>query len=256
VKQIFYLLAFVDSLTVPLVLATGLGMVLLWHERDRSLAILLTSLTVFPLLFLTLLSLRTPISGYYLVPILPAFFIGAGVFLDRLSNVSWELRPRWLLSATVATIIIAAGMPTLVSHYLNARRYDFRGVAHWLKGPLESGDVVFSDQPMVLAHYLEGQRVQRLRADTVPLAQAVSSLQESGGRDVLWIVMPAPSHALRSRKNLGTLKRWVYDNCQLRNIVGVGTVDLRQQYLQVYRCSAARRVEQVRAQSRADPTAP
>jgi mannosyltransferase len=256
VKQIFYLLAYVDMLTLPLVLTAALGILLLWQERDRSLALMLTCLAAFPVVSLTLLSLRTAVSTFYLLPTAPVFYIGAGLFLERLSRVNWELRPRWLLSATVGAIIFAAGLPTLISHYLNGRRYDFRDVAHWLDASLEPGDVVFSDQPMVLAHYLPGTPVQRLRIDTVPLVQSVHVLRESGGKGALWIVVPAPSHALRGRQNIGSLKQWIYDNCQLRTTIGVGSLDLRQQYLQVYRCSAALPSGQAQAWSRAVPISP
>ena len=34
----------------------------------------------------------------------------------------------------------------------------------------------------------------------------------------------------------GGLARWLYSNCQLGNTVGVGRIDFRQQYLQVFRC--------------------
>jgi hypothetical protein len=29
---------------------------------------------------------------------------------------------------------------------------------------------------------------------------------------------------------------WIYTNCQLRNTIGVGRLDFRQNYLQIYRC--------------------
>jgi hypothetical protein len=178
---------------------------------------------------------RTPVSTFYLVPTLPVIFIGAGVFLDRLFEVDWKLRPQWLLPAIVTVVILAAGAPTLVSQYRNGRRFDFRGVAQWLNTRVAAGDVVFSDQPMVLAHYLPGRQVQKLR-QTGPLEQSLDSLNQSGGGGALWIVAPAPAHAFRTDLKQGGLARWMWDNCQLRNTVGEGRLDFRQQYLQVYRC--------------------
>ena len=255
-RQIFYLLAYVESLTFPLVLAAALGILLLWREGNRSLALLLICLCVFPVVFLTLLSLRTAVSTYYLLPAAPVFYMGAGVFLQRLSQLNWDLRPRWLVSAAVTAMIVAAGAPTLISQYFDGRRYDYRGVARWLDARLAPGDVVFSDQHMVMAHYLVGTRVQRLSADTVPVVRSAAALQESNQGESLWIVLPAPSHAFRDIRAIANLKRWMYDNCQLRNTVGSGSLDLRQQYLQVYRCPAALPPEQVRARSRAVPTSP
>jgi hypothetical protein len=233
-KQILYLVGYVESLTPPVALAGVVGIYLLWRERDRTLAILLTALGLFPVIFLTLVSLRTPVSQYYLLPAIPVVFMGAGVFLDRLFEVDWKLGPRWLLPVTLTVIILSAGVPTLLSQYRDGRRWDFRRVAHWLESRLGPEDPIFSDQPLVLAHYLPGHQVQRLR-DPKALIQEAHRLRESG-RGVIWIVVPARSHAFRTSPQLGSLSHWMYQNCQLRNTVGVGRLDFRQQYLQVYRC--------------------
>jgi hypothetical protein len=139
---------------------------------------------------------------------------------------------------TILTVFIIAGAPTLVSQYRNGRRFDFRGVAQWLEPQVSQGDVVFSDQPMVLAHYLKRLPVQKLRSDPAPLREAVNQLQRSGG-EALWIVAPAPAHAFRTNLKTGGLAGWMYANCQMRNTIGTGRLDFRQQYLQVYRCPPA-----------------
>jgi len=238
-KQLKYLLAYVEGLTLPLALTGAVGVYLLWQGRDRSLALFLASLAVFPIVFLTLISLRTPVSTYYLLPTAPVFFMGAGIFLDRVFDVDWKVRPRWLLSATVVVLVLIPGAPTLISQYRNGRRYDFKGVAHWLEPRLTPGDVVVSDQPVALAYYLPGIQVQRLRYNLAPLMESVRVLHHAGGRGALWIVAPAPAHAFRTNLRQGGLASWMYNNCQLRNSIGVGRVDFRQQYLQVYRCPPA-----------------
>jgi uncharacterized membrane protein len=238
-KQLFFLTAFFEGLTLPLVLTGVAGIYLIWRERDKSLALFLASLAIFPVAFLTLITLRTPSSQYYLLPAIPVFFMGAGAFLDRLFDVDWRVRPRWLLPATVVAVVISAGVPTLLSEYLNGRRYDFRGMARWLEPRLAPGDIVFSDQPMVLAHYLPGTNVQHLLADTTSLMQAVRTLNHSEQGGALWIVAPSQGHTFRTNLKRGGLINWIYDNCQLRNITGKGRVDFRQQYLQLYRCPPA-----------------
>jgi uncharacterized membrane protein len=255
-KQIFYVLAYVDSLTLPLVISAVLGVLLLWQQRDRSLALLLTAVCLFPMVVLTLLSFRTAVSTYYLLPTAPVFYIGAGVLLERLLRFDWGVRPRWLLSAALASIIIGAGIPTLISQYLSGRRYDFRAVAHWLDARVQPGDIVFSDQSMVLDHYLSGTRVHRLRADTVALIQADRGLEGLGHSETVWIVVPAPSHALRATPGTASLKQWMYDHCRLRNTFGVGTLDLRQQYLQVYQCPAGSESNQAQAGRTVHPIYP
>ena len=235
-KQISYLLSFVESTTVPLFLAAVVGIYLMWQTRDRSLALLLACLFTFQLAFLGLVQLFAPISTFYLVPAVPALFIGAGVFLDRLTEMELKQRSSWLFSASVVAMMAAAGAPTVVSQYLDGRRWDFRGVARWLSGPIAPQDIVFSDQPRVLAHYLPGANIQRLVADTLRFQQAARTLRESEPEGTLWIVAPAPSHAFRTNPDMGQLNRWRYGRCQLRQSVGVGRVDFRQQYLQIFSC--------------------
>jgi dolichyl-phosphate-mannose-protein mannosyltransferase len=237
-KQMLYVFGFFESLTFPLVLTAALGIMWLWQGRDRSLAVLLTSMLAFPIAFLVLLSLRTPVGVFYLVPTIPIFFIGAGVFLDRLAAVDSGLRPRWILPATVAIIVLAAGAPTLVSQYRDGRRYDFRGAARWLGQHMGPGDVVFSDQFKVVTHYLPGADVQRLSPDTNRLTQSVQ-VHQSGDPRAVWIVAPAPAHAFRTNPHIGQLRRWIYNHCQLMDTIGAGRVDFRQYYLQIYRCPAA-----------------
>ena len=236
-KQIVYMFVFMESLTIPATLAGALGIVLLWQGRDRSLAVLLASMFVVPAVFLVLVSLRAPVGVFYLVPTIPIVFIGAGVFLDRLAAIDAGLRPRWLFAAGVTLMIIAAGAPTLISQYRDGRRYDFRGAAKWLQKELEPADVVYSDQVMVMKHYLPEARIERLRANPEPLAATVRA-QHASGQGALWIISPAPAHAFRTNPHLGILKQWMYGHCQLRNTFGVGRMDFRQYYLQLYQCHA------------------
>lgn len=236
-KQIVYMFVFMESLTIPLTLAGALGIVLLWQGRDRSLAVLLASMFVIPAAFLVLVSLRAPVGVFYLVPTIPIVFIGAGVFLDRLTAVDAGFRPRWLLPAGVTLMIIAVGAPTLISQYRDGRRYDFRGAAQWLQKQLEPGDVIYSDQFKVMKHYLPEAQIERLRANPEPLAATVRA-QHASGHGALWIISPAPAHAFRTNPHLGILKQWMYGHCQLRNTFGVGRMDFRQYYLQVYQCHA------------------
>lgn len=239
VKQASYILAYMESLTLPLVLTGCVGIYLLWQGRDRSLALLLACLSVLPVAFLLILSLRTSVSlPYLLMPTAPVFFIGAAVFLDHLSRNSWSIGPRWLLPATVTALIVTAGAPTLISQYRDGRRYDFRGVALWLDGNLARQDIVFSDQPRVLAHYLPGTQVHPLRADTTRFLTSVRLLRSEGYRGALWVIPPAPSHAFRTNPKLAVLNRWIFDHCQVRNSIGVARVDFRQHFLQIYRCPA------------------
>jgi mannosyltransferase len=236
-KQVLYLIVYAESLTVLLSVTGFLGIYLMWRDRDRRLAQVLTCMLIFPVAFLTLLSFRTPVSTFYLLPTVPAVYLGAGYLLDRLGQVQWGLRPAWLLPALLAVVIFAEGAPTLVSQYRDGRRYDFRGASQYIGERMSADDVIFSDQYKVVAHYLPGKQVRRLRGDPVPLMQTAQVMQQRGGsQNVLWVVTPAASHAFRTNPKLGTLNRWIYDNCQLRTTLGHTRIDFRQNLLQIYRC--------------------
>jgi 4-amino-4-deoxy-L-arabinose transferase-like glycosyltransferase len=237
VKQLGLVLSYVEGLTLPVLLSGAVGIYLLW-QRDRDLAQLLACLFIFPVAFIVLLSTGTAVSTTYLLPAVPVLFVGAGVFLDRLAAVDWGLRPRWLLPATVAAIIMTPSVPTLVSQYRDGRRADFRGVARWLERRLAPQDAVYSDQYRTLAYYLRGTHVDQLGADPAPLMRSVRLLQDSPPRGALWIVAPVRG-GVRSNPKLGRLKRWIYENCQLRNTFGVPRLDFRKNDLQVYRCPPA-----------------
>jgi 4-amino-4-deoxy-L-arabinose transferase-like glycosyltransferase len=235
VRQLLRLTALADSLTIPVTLAALAGVYLVWRENlSRSVALLLASVAAFHLGFLLLVSLRTSVSLYYLLPSAPAFFLGAGLFLDRLCRLSRPEHPAWMVPATVTLMMLAAGVPTLVSDYRDGRRFDFRGAAQWLTAELRPGDVVFSDQPMVLQHYLRQTKVVHLQQNPAPLAESLRRRAQDRSR--LWLVAPAASHAFRATLKESGLRQWIYDHCQLQNTLGRGRVDLRQHYLQIYRC--------------------
>jgi uncharacterized membrane protein len=235
-KQALLLLAFLEGLTLPVALAAAAGVYLLWRNWDRTLAAYLLWLALFPLAFIALISTRTPVSTFYLLPAAPVFYLSAGVFLDHLFRIDWVVRPQWLMPAVVMLSMLTAGAPTLISQYRNGRRFEFRSVARWLQPQLSPADVVYSDQHMVLGYYLKGRRVEKLR-QTEALKQARSELGDAG---TLWVVAPAPAHAFRTNLKAGGLADWMYRNCQLRTTIGTGRLDFRQQYLQVDRCPPAR----------------
>jgi hypothetical protein len=235
-RQLAILLALVEGLTLPVTLSGIAGLLLLRQGRDRSVAALLACVLLAPIATVLLLSVRTPVSVTYMLAAAPVIFLGAGVFLDRMASIDLGARPRWLVPVTVTAAIIAAGLPSLVSQYRDGRRFDFRGAAHWLDGQVRPGDLVFSLQSRILSYYLERARAVPLAPDTTALARSTDLLRRSGKGEALWIVVPAPSHAFRTNLRRGGLIGWIFDHCQLRNSLGVGRMDFRQQYLHIYRC--------------------
>jgi len=234
-RQLLNLLNYVDNLTLAVALSAVLGFSTLVSGRNRSVALLLFWVAVAPVAIIVLISFRTPVSINYFLPGAPAVFLAAGVFLAHLTDVDAGVRPRWLLPALVTVIVIAGGLPTVISQYRDGRRYDFRGAAQWLKSRITPDDLVFSEQYPVMRHYL-GPQAQALSFDTTGLEGSALRLDKPGQADALWIVAPAPSHAFRVNLRKGGLLAWIYQNCQLQNTLGKARMDVRQYYLQIYRC--------------------
>ncbi len=240
VKQAAIMLSYMDAVSLPVMLIGVLGIYILWQGRDRSLALLLACLFSFPTAFILLLSFRTAVSTTYLIPTMPIFFIAGGVFLDRLAHVGRELRPPWLIAAVVTAIVLLAGAPTLVSQYRDGRRNDFRRAAGWLDQRLGPRDVVLSDQVRTLSYYLQTTKPKGLVADSAQLTQSVRMLHDSGGTGTLWVVKPdAPQGGHRTNSGLSGLNAWIYQNCQLRNSIGIARLDFRHNELEIYRCPVA-----------------
>jgi hypothetical protein len=235
-RQVMYLAGFAESLTFPVVLLGIAGVYSLWSRGDRSLGRFLACLAGFHIGFMTLVSTRTSVSFYYLLPAVPVFYLGAGIFIDQLFRMEVPWRARWLLPALMLSLCVLAGAATLVSDTRDGRRYDFRGAARWMLPRVEPADIVFSDQPMVMGHYLPEHPVQHLLLDLSPLTQAMEELKQADRGGALWIVAPAPSHARRPTLKQGGMIDWIYGNCQLRNTIGVGRYDFRQDYLNIFRC--------------------
>jgi dolichyl-phosphate-mannose-protein mannosyltransferase len=235
IRQLGILANYIDNLTLPVALAALLGLSILAQGRNRQVALLLFWIGTVPLVVILLISFRAPISTNYVLPGAPAVFLAAGVFLARLAEADIGVRPRWLLPALVTMVVVAAGLPTVISQYRDGRRYDFRGAAQWLKPRLTPGDLVFSEQYPVMRHYL-GPDAQPISFDTTALEGSAERLDQPGQGEALWIVAPAPSHAFRVNLRQGGLLTWIYQNCQLRNTLGRARVDVRQYYLQIYRC--------------------
>lgn len=228
------LLSYAEGLTIPLVVAGTAGIALLWRD-DKPLALMLVCVFAIPAGFLTILSLVISVATTYLYATAPVFFIGAGVLVSRVGSAIGERFTRRLVTATIVGLLLVSVVPTLASQYRDGGRADYRSVALFLRSASASGNVIISDEPPVLRHYLPGVTIDTLFRDTTRLA---AQLARAPRGEASWIV------ALTSKRGgfktnllgLGAISDYVYRECQLRRTVGVARLDFRQNELQVYRC--------------------
>jgi hypothetical protein len=229
-------LSYVDGLTLGLVVLGAMGVYWLWRVGDRALALLLTCLVIGPFALLVPLSYLTAVSTAYLLPTAPVFFVGAGIFIDRLLHADLGLRPRWLAPAGIGLIVLAGNAPMLMSQYRDGSRADFRGAARWVAEHYRPGDLVVADQSRAFAHYFPQASVTPMPDLADPLEAALDRV--SGGGTLWAVALSSQRGGFRGQK-LGSLDDWMYGHCQLRASLGVPRLDFRQNQIQIYRCPPA-----------------
>jgi hypothetical protein len=211
------------------------GIVWLWWNRERSLAVLMAGAVAVPCVALFGLSYVTAVSTAYLFATAPFFFVGAGVFLDRLAASIGAPRNRLAVGPVLVVLLVAAA-PGLVSHYRDGSREDYRAAAAFLEPRVDAADLVVSDEVHSLEHYLQRTDVVQLERDEAFLEARRSDLSS---HEHLWLVVRTSRRGgFRAHKlGLGKAARWIYANCRIRSTLGVNRLDFRHNELQLYRCS-------------------
>jgi len=126
----------------------------------------------------------------------------------------------WLGAATIFNL------PSLVSHYQDGSRFDFRAPAQHVSKNWQPGDRVASASPRLLKHYAaEGIDPIGLKGtDPVPRLEKLAREQ---GR--LWIVFPSPRGGMPE-----SLQKWLGKHCQKRLIVCKKRFDYYENVTEVY----------------------
>lgn len=226
-------LSYLDGLLLPFACFAAAGLLWMWRDGDKSIAVMHACVIGFPLVFLAGISPWVSVSTGYLIATTPSVFALAAFFLDRLYERSSDRYPGQLVATTCLVVIMAASVPRVVSQYRDGGRLDYRAAARHVEALASPDDHVLSDQPVVLSHYLEGLTVEQLETDQAFLDHALGALPPDAS---LWLVSPVVRRGGFREVNLGTAEPWVRAWCRLTETYAVSRLDYKHNELLVHRC--------------------
>lgn len=239
---------------VPLVLSYGnwigtgvglfamSGLVWMWWEGRKSLALFMASWWIVPTVIFALLSYIVAVSVSYLFVTAPAVVVLAGSAVARITAAIPKIWPRTIaLSAVMGTLILAPA-PSLVSHYLDGGRADFRAAADLIEGRATDADIILGDRDGALNHYLTSHGASELASSDVQLETELVSVGAQGGAN-LWLAVHLQMRGGFNERSLSGIETWVQDRCILEAMIGRPRVDFKGNFVQVYRCPSSTRQE-------------
>ena len=230
----FLLVSFVNWLTPGISLFAAGGVLWMWRDGSRDLALLLVAAVGVPYAALALLGYVLPVSVGYLFCAAPFVMMAAGHFVARLSTLATDPLRSALIGGTCALTLVAGGLTGILSHYMDGGRPDYKGAGTHLEARTEPGDLVVGDETVALRHYLASARVETFRRDPGELDSTLHEVTRAGGR--LWIVAWIRGRGGFSEQALGAAQPWVWENCMLDAAFGHARLDYKVDDLHVYRC--------------------
>lgn len=232
-----------NALTPALVIGAGLGLAWLVRPRaTRSLGVLLGLWYVVPAAFLSVIALFASAYTGYLWPTAPAFFVAASLFVDRSAAAVADRFTRRLARVALVAMMVLTALPSLMSHYMDGSRSDFRAPAELVLERSSPGDVVLADQHELSYHYLdgaEGLTFDGLGRDEATLARAMQGLRSGGDGSDLWIIAETVGRGGIGDKTLAAAGPWVRAHCYEVATFGRYRLDYKRNATRLHRCPVA-----------------
>lgn len=114
------------------------------------------------------------------------FMILAGLALARFYDIA-AARSKMPAVGLVAAVVLSS-LPAFASNYMDGDHKDYRAAAEYIRAHMREGDLLASDVPGVLGHYLHREVVSAGRPSTQPrmMVDVLTGLKKSGAR--VWYV--------------------------------------------------------------------
>lgn len=224
-------------LTAGAALASVAGMTLLWLEGRRELGLFLAATVVLPVVLLGLLGKFVSVHMGFLFATLPYALLAAGVFVDGVIRAVDGLPSRLVLGTTTAAVVLATGLPSFVSHYVDGGRPDFREAARHVEERASPGDLVLADQRGAFSYYTPALESATLGRDTARLDSIYRWVTGGSSSADLWIVPYIRSQGGFGLEGLGVARGWVWRHCRLSTRVEPVRIDYQRNIAEVWRCS-------------------
>ncbi len=224
----------------PALAAAG-GVLLLWLDGRRELAGFLAAAIAVPLVVMGALGEFVSVHTGFLFATAPLVFLAGGAFLDRLVRTTRGPSARRLVVGAVAAgAVVATGLPSFVSHYVDGGRPDFREAARHVADGAGPGDLVLADNRGPFNYYTPSLESRPLRRDTARLDSIRRSVADRSPDADLWVVPYVHSQGGFGLEGLGRAREWVWRHCRLSARVDPVRIDHQRNVAEVWRCGADR----------------
>lgn len=230
------LMSYGNWITAGVGLFAAGGVVWMWRDGRRKLAFLIGLSVGVPLVSLSLLGYWVPVATGYAFATFPFVLIAAGYLVDRFSRLGDNAVFTAAVSVVCIGTIVATGLPTLLSQYMDGSRPHFRRTAEHLESRIESGDIVLTDESVPLDYYLDPVDATGFPRDSARLDAVLESRARAGNGSV-WIVAWMRERGGFNNQGLGDAREWVWRHCVLDAKIGKPRLDYKSNDLHVYRCS-------------------
>lgn len=224
-------------------LAAAAGVALLWFDGRRGLALFLAAAAGVPVVLLGVLGEFVPVHTGYLFATVPCTLLAAGAFLDGTIRRVEDRAGRIVVGVATVGVVVATGLPSFVSHYVDGGKADFRRAARLVAERAGPSDVVLGEHTGPFELYAPSLDARPLGRDTVRL----DSLRRSAGRSSppgdLWVVPYLHSSGGFGLAGLGRARAWVWRNCRLVLRDQPVRIDHVRNIVEVWRCPGGRREE-------------
>lgn len=220
----------------PALAAAG-GVVLLWLDGRREFATFLAAAVGVPLAIMGVLGELVSVHTGFLFATAPYAFLAAGAFVDRLIRTTEGASARRLVvGAAAAGLVVATGLPSFVSHYVDGGRPEFREAARHVEARAGPDDLVLADRRGAFNYYTPSLEARPLGRDPARLDSIRRSVTETSPSGELWVVPYIRSEGGFGLEGLGEAQEWVWRHCRLSRRLDPVRIDHQRNIAEVWRC--------------------
>lgn len=218
-------------------LAAAAGVALLWLDGRRGLATFLAASVAVPVAVVAVLGEFVSVHTGFLFATAPYVFLAGGSFLDRLvRGTDGPSLRRLVVGAAAVGLVVATGLPSFVSHYVDGGRPDFREAARHVAARAGPDDLVLADHRGPFNYYTPSLASRPLGRDTARIDSIHGSVTGSPPAGDLWIVPYIRSEGGFGLQGLGDAREWVWRHCRLSARIDPVRIDHQRNIVEVWRC--------------------
>lgn len=216
--------------------AAAAGVALLWLSDRRELSVFLASAVLVPVILFAVLGLGVSVHTGFLFATVPFALFAAASFLDRVIAMAEGVHGRSVVGTAAVLLVLAPSVPSLVSHYLDGSRPDFRSAARFMDERASAQDLVLTDHTGAIEFYAPELDTRPLRHEPEHLQAVFDSLRARSPSADLWVVPYVRSSGGFGLQGFADIASWVRPHCELSAEFGAVRIDHQRNVVPVWRC--------------------